>query len=146
MFAALSLLYIYWSSVDGILLNRVTNQDFITYQTDKNVYYPGDAVFVSVKGFCKLRNIPSQTFINLVDTILVPYNVQNRSIPKGCVDENKYYFFTTIPNIDLPDGVYYFNGYHQYNINPIRKGDEGVQVHFKSNEFQINSHKIQAID
>lgn len=138
----MSLLFIYWSFIDGVMINKVANTNHITYKTDKEVYYPGDTIFISVKGFCKYRELPVKSYYSLIDGISIPYAVKDRAIPKGCVDENRYYLLDTIPNIGLPDGDYYISGYHQYNINPIRTGDEGIQINFETNKFRISSHKI----
>jgi len=142
IFSGISLM-LFWAFIDGVYVNRVTNKDFITYQTDKEVYYPGDSVFVKTTGLCKYRDFSAKTFLNLTDTISIPYDVKNRSIAKGCVEDDKFYLFALIPNENfLPDGVYFFNGFHKYDINPIRNEDEGIQIHFETNKFLINKHKI----
>ena len=136
-------LMLFWSFIDGVYVNRVISVDFIKYQTDKEVYYPGDSVFVKTTGLCKYKDLSAKTFLNLTDTISIPYDVKNRSISKGCVEDDRFYLFAKIPTENfLPDGIYYFNGFHQYNINPIRRDDEGIKVHFETNKFQINKHKI----
>lgn len=130
-------LMFYWAVLDGVYVNRVTNLDFITYQTNKTTYHVGEDVQVSVDGFCKYRDLAAHTYINLVDTIYFPYEVKHRSIPIGCPIRvpSSFTSFVELPkNIT---GVYHLSGYHSYDVNPIRSGTNGIKVNFVTNEFTI---------
>ena len=129
-------LFFYWAFIDGVYVNRVLNQDEIIYQTDKQAYKIGEPVFISTKGLCKYRDIAALRFNNIVDTISISYEPIWRSLPVGCVDDNAYMFWTTIP-VFIPPATYHFTGYFQYDINPIRRGSNGIHVPFETNDFII---------
>lgn len=137
-FAYLSIILIfYWTVLDGVYVNRVTNLDEIKYQTDKTTYKAGEELDVSVRDLCKYRNVSANTYINLVDTVYYPYEVKHRSVPVGCPTyvPDSFTAFITLPH-NLT-GTYHISGYHSYDINPIRRGAFGIQVHFTSNDFTI---------
>ena len=133
----LVLLFFYWTILDGVYINRVTNLDEIVYQTNKTTYKVGEGLDVSVDGFCKYRDVSANTYINLVDTVYYPYEVKQRSIPVGCPFSIPKLFTSFIVLPQNITGTYHLSGYHLYDINPIRRGAFGIKVSFESNDFTI---------
>lgn len=135
-FAAILLMF-YWAVLDGVYFNRVTNVNDIVYQTDKTRYKTGEEVQVSVVNhFCKYRDVPAHTFINLVDTIYYPYEEIIRSVPTGCPIQIPSSFTSFVKLPQNITGTYHLSGYHMYYINPIQN-DNKIKVMFTSNDFEI---------
>jgi len=127
----------YWAVIDGVYVNRVLNTDNITYTTDKTLYHVGEPLNVTADGLCKYRAVAAATYVNLVDTVYYPYEVKHRSVPTGCPIRPKD---TPSVFVDLPKnitGTYHLSGYHSYDVNPLRSGDNGIKVYFTSNDFTI---------
>lgn len=124
--------FIYWN-LEGVLFHRPLNHAMLMFQTEQEVYAPGDIVTAK---FTTCKNTLAVPIVqwSLVDTFLRIYPQRVAATGKvGCYDN----VATEIEKISpsLPDGEYHFSGTLTYQVNPLKT----IVVVMKTNTFKVKS-------
>ena len=105
----------------------------LPFPTNKELYYPGDRIFVEAS-FCKNLDVTATVTSNLVDGFLSTAPPQKISGSLGC--QNVTVFTMKVPE-HIGSGDYYLDGVIVYDVNKLRS----IPIRVSSQWFIIADEK-----
>lgn len=122
----------YMAFLDGEIINPVLSKKNIHFDIVQKDYHAGDVVYARYDNVCKLRDISAKKFINIVDTVSIPYPVSNNSVPVGCYSKEDIFAIAKLPEF-ISQGDFMFSGYYEYRVNYLNT----ATYHFDTDLFHV---------